>query len=244
MNERVANSGNDVQVRKTGVSDALARLRVEPGQVIELRALHVPQRYGKPSTVAGWFDDLDQLAAAAVQLEDRRAGGIYITLNVVSPALLARAYNRLDEHPQATTGDADILRRVWLPLDFDPVRPSGVSATDAELEAAKARAADAVAWLELEIHEKPEIWAFSGNGYHVLYRVDLPNNEAATNAVKGIIDATAGRFSDEAVSVDRTVFNAARIWKLYGTLARKGDAVPAIGRVHRRSQLLREGFQP
>jgi len=101
--------------RETVIRDALARLRVEPNQVIELRALNVPQRYGKPKTVAGWFDDLDKLAAAAVQLEERGATGVYTTLNIVSPALLARACNRLDEHPKALTCDADILRRVWLP---------------------------------------------------------------------------------------------------------------------------------
>lgn len=216
---------------------------MEPEQVIELRAPSVPQRYGKPKAVAGWFDDLDKLAAVAVQLEERGAAGIYTTLNVVNPALLARAYNRLDEHPKATTSDADIVRRVWLPLDFDPVRPAGISSTDAELDAAKARALDAVAWLDGELKDLPAGWAFSGNGYHALYRVDLPNDGRSTETVKRVIDTTAERFTDGAVSVDRTVFNAGRIWKLYGTLARKGDAVPALGRVHRRACILKEGFE-
>lgn len=225
------------------IRSALERLRVDPEQVIELRVPCVPQRYGKPKTVAGWFDDLDKLAAAAVQLEERGAAGIYITLNVVNPALLARAYNRLDEYPKATTSDADIVRRVWLPLDFDPVRPAGISSTDAELDTAKARALDAVEWLNRELKDRPAIWAFSGNGYHVLYRVDLPNNGRNTERVKRVINTTAERFSDGAVSVDRTVFNAGRIWKLYGTLARKGDAVPALGRIHRRACILKEGFE-
>jgi hypothetical protein len=235
--------GHAMMVRKTAIREALTRLRVEPEQVIELRALNVPQRYGKPGTVAGWFADLDKLTAAAVQLEERGASGIYVTLNVVNPALLARACNRLDEHPKALTGDADILRRVWLPLDFDPVRPAGISATDAKLRAARERALDAVEWLESQLNERPTIWAFSGNGYHVLYRVDLPNDDAATDSVKRVLNSTADRFSDAVVSVDRTVFNAARIWKLYGTLARKGDAVPSIGRIHGRACILAEGFE-
>ncbi len=33
-------------------------------------------------------------------------------------------------------------------------------------------------------------------------------------------------FNTDKVTIDTTVFNPARIWKLYGTTARKGDAVP------------------
>ncbi|MCP4251650.1 MAG: hypothetical protein GY778_31825 [bacterium] len=222
---------------------ALAQLRVEDGPVSELRAPNVPRRYGRPGTVAGWFDDLDALAAAAVQLEERAAPGVYVTLNLVKSDLLARACNRLDEHPKATTSDADIVRRVWLPLDFDPVRPAGISATDDELAAAKARAIDAADWLTNELGDEPTIWACSGNGYHLLFRVDLPNTDESTVWVKHVIDITAEKFSDGAVSVDRTVSNAGRIWKVYGTLARKGDEVAKLGRIHRRARILNEGFQ-
>ena len=43
-------------------------------------------------------------------------------------------------------------------------------------------------------------------------------------------------FSDERVTVDTANFNAARIWKLYGTVSRKGDSTPE--RPHRRSRIL------
>ena len=52
----------------------------------------------------------------------------------------------------------------------------------------------------------------------------------------------ARRLSDDHVSVDTGNYNAARIWKLYGTLARKGDSVPKIGRVHRRAHIMGKGF--
>lgn len=220
------------------IRQAVERLKVEPDQVIELRGLGVPRQYGKPATVAGWFNDADKLASAAIELEDRGAKGVYVTLNVVNPALLARAYNRLDEHPQAATSDADIIRRVWLPFDFDPVRPSGISATAEERHLTHVCTKKAVEWLQTVLNDTPAIWGDSGNGYHVLYRIDLPNDEAATAKVKQIIEETAKRFNDEKVTVDRTVFNAARIWKLYGTIARKGDEVPELDRVHRRSSIL------
>lgn len=228
--------------RHTEIRSALEILRVEPEQVIELRAPEVPQRYGRPATVAGWFDDLDALAAAAVELEDRGATAVYTTLNVVNPALLARACNRLVEHPKATTSDKDIIRRAWLPIDIDPARPAGISSDKAELLLARARALEVAGWLTEQLQAEPAVWAFSGNGWHLLFRADMPNADESTTIVKNIIDGAADRFSDEQVHVDRTVFNAGRIWKLYGTTARKGDQVARLGRVHRRARILGKEF--
>lgn len=224
------------------IRQALELLSVNPNQVFEVRAPNVPRNYGKPITVAGWYDDLDRLANAAVQLERDGAPAVYVTLNQINPALLARAFNRLAEHPSATTSDADVVRRVWLPFDFDPVRPAGISSSPDELTLAKATALATAKWLEHTLGSKPDIWAFSGNGYHLLYRIDLPNDPEATAHVQAAINGAADRFDNERVKVDRTVINAARIWKLYGTLARKGDQVPRLGRVHRRAEILQEDF--
>ncbi len=160
----------------------------------------------------------------------------------MNPELAARAYNRTINHPAATTSDNDIERRVWLPFDFDPVRPSGISSTDGELKYAKERALQAADWLTQELDEPPSIWGFSGNGYHLLFRIDMPNDETTTQQVKQIIEATSAKFTDSKVSVDRTVFNAGRVWRLFGTLNRKGEDVPHLGRVHRRSSILRAQF--
>ena len=78
--------------------------------------------------------------------------------------------------------------------------------------------------------------ADSGNGAHLLYRIDLPNDEAATALVKSCLATLDALFSDERVTVDTANFNAARIWKLYGTVSRKGDNTP--DRPHRRSRIL------
>ena len=80
------------------------------------------------------------------------------------------------------------------------------------------------------------IKADSGNGAHLLYRIDLPNDEAATALVKSCLATLDALFSDERVSVDTANFNAARIWKLYGTVSRKGDNTPE--RPHRRSRII------
>ena len=66
-------------------------------------------------------------------------GAIYFTINPVNPDLLARANNRFVESRTATS-DADIVCRRWLFIDLDPKRPSGISSSDAELDAARSMA--------------------------------------------------------------------------------------------------------
>ena len=54
--------------------------------------------------------------------------------------------------------------------------------------------------------------------------------------VECILRALAARFDNEHVKIDQTVFNPARICRLPGTLARKGDST--LLRPHRRARLL------
>jgi hypothetical protein len=201
----------------------------ERGSVVELRILKTRQK-----TVAGYFDDFDKLAEAAAEW-DGKAPAQYVTLNPVNPALLARAGNRVKGYAEEATGDRDILRRRWLPIDLDVVRPSGIASTNAEHAAALARAKEIRGWLSAQGWPAP-VLADSGNGAHLLYRVDLPNDDASRDLLKRCLEAVAFRFSDDCVSIDVGVCNAARIWKLYGTRVCKGDDTP--GRPHRRAALI------
>jgi hypothetical protein len=204
----------------------------EPGQVVEFR---VPKA-GKSGTISGYFDDLNKLAAAIAQKSGQPGiEGLYYTLNPVDPALLARSANHCKPYAQLTTSDANIQRRRWLLVDVDPCRPAGVSATDNEKRLAGERA-DVVRQYLLDLGWPSPIFADSGNGYHLLYRIDLPNDKDATALVKGVLDALAGKFDDNAVKIDRAVFNAARIVKAYGSLAAKGD--DTTDRPHRVACLL------
>ena len=200
----------------------------EPGQVIELRILRARH------TRSGYFDELDRAAEAAAKLNG--TASVYMTLNPCDPVLLARGVNRIVEYPEATTSDRDILRRAWFPIDLDPVRPAGVSSTEAEHEVAIAKAREVFGHLRSEGWPKPLV-ADSGNGAHLLYRIALPNDAESTELLKRCLQALALRFGDDLVSVDEKVFNAARIWKVYGTIACKGDNTPQ--RPHRQAKLLR-----
>jgi hypothetical protein len=212
--------------------DAVSLL-ISPGKVTEVRALT------DQFTHSGYFSDPDALVRAVEPLDtDTSVLGIYVTLNEVNPALLARRANRIKmrlSRKDATTGDMDILRRRWLPIDIDPKRPSGVSSTDEEHDLALAKAAEIAAWLASLGFPEP-ITGDSGNGAHLLYRIDLANDEPATVLVKGCLTALDTLFSDDRVSVDTANFNASRIWKLYGTVSRKGDDTP--DRPHRRSRII------
>ena len=118
------------------IRTALALLH-EPGEVYEIRALG--GRLGRP--LSGYFDDHDKAARAALECVRRDAEGVYVTLNGVNRALLARASNKvIDAQRAASTADKDIARRRWLFIDLDAVRPSGISSTDPEHQAALERA--------------------------------------------------------------------------------------------------------
>jgi hypothetical protein len=207
----------------------------EPGQITELRALHVQQRYGRPQTVAGFFDfeHMEHMAKEALQL-DRNAKGVYFTLNPVNPDLLARRCNRVEVADSGLqTADKDILRRRWLLVDADPQRVAGVSSTDAE----KALSLEVIRAVREHLVGKgwsDPIMADSGNGHHLLYGVDLPADDGGT--VQRVLQALAHQFNTDAVKIDTSVYNPARICKLYGTLSRKGDHTPE--RPHRRSCLM------
>jgi hypothetical protein len=206
-------------------------LLYEPGDVVELRAPGSRQ-----GTLSGYFDDMAALAAAGAELSGT-VSAVYVTLNPVKRALLARTVNRVKPYAKITTADADILERRWLLFDFDPQRPAGISSTDAEHAAALAAARACRQWLiEQGIPSASLALADSGNGGHVLARIDLPNTPESTTLVRRCLEATAPACNTAEVVLDPTVYNAARIVKLYGTVAAKGDTTEE--RPHRSTRML------
>ena len=206
--------------------------------VVELRCLHVGPRQ---ETWAGWFDNPEAFQNAVRQMESLQPGpsGIYATLNPVDAKLLARRVNQLKQAGKIPlTGDGDILNRRWFPVDCDPVRPSGISSTDAEHQAALERAEQIHRWLCAQGWPDP-VCADSGNGAHLLYPVDLPNDDASRSLLQQALSALAVRFSDSIIDIDTSVANAARIWKVYGTAARKGESTS--DRPHRTAHVLSAG---
>src|SRR5260370_25343952 len=184
-------------------------------QIVELRAFrHNGNVYSKVFA----SDDRTTLEIEA----ERCAGfeGVYFTLNPLSPTLLTSGRSAKDN---------DVIRRRILLVDVDPERPAATSAT--EEEKAKAREeSDAVQAHLTDLVFPLPIVADSGNGYHLVYRIDLPADDGGL--VKRCLTALQSKFP----SVDTRVANASRLCKLYGTSARKGKDTPE--RPHRKSALI------
>jgi len=188
---------------------------------IEIRH-HVGDRWQ-----SGIFDDV--FALRQVVRDVSVVGNVYSTLNApgdvpVTNEMRGRALS--DEH---------IDRVVRIPFDFDPVRPKGAPSTDAELDLARARrnrlsaALSAIGW------PAPAV-ATSGNGAHALYRCRLPNDASTREMLAAVYRGLKADFGDDHVAFDTTVRNPGRIWRLYGTVNRKG--LPTADRPHRLSKVI------
>jgi len=221
-----------------------------PGEVVEIRAYGCKKQNSAwegwaSDIVYGYFDNADDFGRAAEALDRAGAGGIYFTVNPVNPDLLARAYNRLKaaEKKGTLTTDKDVLVLRWLLLDLDPIRPKGISSTDDELAAADELRRRISAFLIKELGFSAGVPGCSGNGAHMSYRLaDLPNTDANKQMLSTCLKALAQQFSTDVVDVDEVVFNPARIWKLYGTTARKGDSTER--RPHRQSYIEPRWLEP
>jgi len=204
----------------------------EEGQVHELRIPKTKKR----GVISGYFDDLDALARNAdVLSNDVDIPAVYLTLNPAIPDLIARSANEVLDRCEVTTKDHEIDRRLHLLVDCDPIRPAGISSSDAEHEAAIERSRMIRAYL-LSEGFPPSLLADSGNGGHNIYRIDLPNDQEAADLLRRFLESLASRFDDAVVGVDKVVWNASRICKLYGTMVRKGSNHPT--RPWRKSSIL------
>lgn len=216
------------------VVDAL-RVLVAPDQIVELRALNVLRGKGRPHVEAGFFDadHLVEMATAALEITPF-AKGVYFTLNPLNRDLLARRCNRVAWAGSGELAkDKDVIKRRWLLIDADPVRDPLISATDPEKAAAEHVIREVRQFLRGRDWPDP-LLVDSGNGFHLLYRIDEPADD--DGRIQRLLSAIAARFDTAEVKIDCSVFNPARICKLPGTLARKGDSTPL--RPHRRARIL------
>jgi len=149
---------------------------------------------------------------------------IYFNLNPANKDLIARSYNKIIRSKLATS-DSDIVCYNLFPVDVDPIRPAGISSTGAE----KAKALEVILKIKewLREHGIESIPGDSGNGHHLLIPTIIYKNSSETTAkINQLLQLLDKKFSTEFAKVDTTVGNAARIWKLYGTLAMKGCHIP------------------
>lgn len=214
-------------------------LLARPGDVFELRGL--ARVNGQQHVTTGFFDDIEQLVLTAAD-RSGRDDGVYLTINPVNPALLARApKNKVRRAGSGdTTSDRDVARRRSILVDVDPIRPTGISSTNEEHAAALALARRIRDELAARGWPQP-ILADSGNGGHLIYAVDLAVDDAGlvSRVLANLSKLYSKPTADDgtpALKVDEKVFNPARISKIYGTLTRKGE--DTLDRPHRLARII------
>lgn len=174
-----------------------------PGEPHELRAL--PSGRGQVIVA----DSLDA-ACEAVQAVCNQT--VYYSLNPI-------------QRNASRASTKTVLVRQWFLVDIDPVRPTDVSATDAEKDAASEVMATLLGYLANLGWPMP-VLIDSGNGFHLLYRINLPADKLVQQILKGCLEFLATRFDTSTAKIDRAVHDAPRIAKLPGTWSRKGIPTP------------------
>ena len=184
-----------------------------PARLTEVRII------GNGKTFSGYFTNPDKLIAA---IKGYDGYGIYATINDIDPSCYGRTqHDCIIQKPKSTTADPDISNRSIILIDLDPERKSDTNSTDEEKGWAWQTATRVYAFLRDQGFNPPVI-ADSANGYHLSYRVSIPNDDDGKKLVENFLKVLDMYFSDDRVKVDTTVFNASRIAKITGTSSNKG----------------------
>jgi hypothetical protein len=207
--------------------------------VYEIRAMQMPSQPNQ----SGFFRQPAAAAAAAYHLSQHHPPGVYVTINEVSAAKASgQVLNRVGAAQRGgSAADCDISRLACLMVDIDSTRKSGTSATDDELAQAQSLADH----LEFEMfwhHGWPDpTFCMSGNGFYLLWRIDLANTPDNVGLLKRVLAGLAGRCTEfEGAEVDQSTYNPSRLIKVVGTMARKGPADDPE-RPHRLSHVIEYG---
>lgn len=200
----------------------------KPEDVIEVRCITSRSNY------SGYFKNVDNIIK---ELPRYSNGNVYFVLNKISDGCYSREqHETFVEKAKNTTSDGDISLREWLLIDVDPKRPSGVSSTNEEKNNAKLVINNVFSFLR-DIGFAEPIVCDSGNGFHLLYKISLENTEANKLLMQTVLQVLDLYFSNGKCDIDKIVFNASRITKLYGTDSKKGNNTD--DRPHRQSSILK-----
>jgi len=211
------------------------------GQVTAIRCLDLPRGQKILCETSG---DLARLARLAAGADDLGAKGCYFVPNPVRPERAGQPGGLKKAH---------IAARYWLLIDCDPRYPTDMSSSEGEMVAA---------WLVLcavrvlleSLGFRGAVVGCSGNGWHLCFPILKVHDDATQELLKSLLHGLQARCGDhlsemEELSItarkpletpkaiiDTGCHDGPRIWKLYGTTARKG--IPSPERPHRQAFLV------
>ena len=211
---------NEIEIRKTFEI-------IKKGDFTEVRVI------GNGKSHSGYFADVDNLIKA---LQTFTSENIYFVLNSITPACYDRKQQECFQSIQVeATKDNDIIRRDWMLIDIDSKRSAGVGSTDEEKKHALAVSRSVYRFMR-DVGFNPPVVCDSGNGTHLLYHISLENSADNATLISNVLKVLDLYFSTEKAQIDTVVYNASRITKLYGTVARKGKNTK--DRPHRQSRIM------
>jgi hypothetical protein len=234
-------------------SDRISNLRkfasrlFKDGELIEYRA-----KCADGGMRGFYFTDLQRLAEVVANLDStERALVSYTCINPLKGRLIRERgliVNPTDEQVNqiiasppgktASNDDIDILR--WIFIDVDTVRAPHLAATDKaafdkiqhecstdeEKAASKAVAIKVLSYLRQEKGWPQGIICDSGNGWHLLFRMNLQNTPTNYQNHGDVLKALKAKFDCSVANIDSTVYNPARLTRAYGSTTRKGTNTP------------------
>jgi hypothetical protein len=205
-------------------------VRVSETSILELRAIWPKgarpgiTKHFRAETYPAVADRRAAFEAEALRLNEL-GYNVYVVMNPIKADFVG-----------TSAKDSDISHRSVLLIDIDRAIKQDAPATDAEVAAASALA-DEVEDFHTSHGWGEPIRVMSGNGHHLYYLVDrFPNTAASKSATQKWLGALANKFDNSVVTIDRVVFNASRITKVVGTVARKGEE--SEGRPYRMARML------
>jgi hypothetical protein len=220
-------------------------LLFKPGDLIEYRVKRAEE---------GWrgfyYNDHEKLAETVNRLNnDPRVVASYYVINPIRPSLprergitvnpdAATVDSIVDGPTQQLTKNTDIDTLNWMFIDVDTIRAVGFehdSSTAEEKAATKKVAISVLEYLEEKGWPQP-LLGDSGNGYHILCRVNMMNSDHNIHMLVDCLKALAKKFDSPAATIDAAVFNASRLTRAYGSTTRKGKETPE--RPYRRNRLI------
>lgn len=222
-----------ININSEEVKRALELLK-PAGELFEIRTI---SKKGKDGIIySGYFTDAEKVVDVLSKHEfpDNMNTQVYFTLNSINKEIIKKDKdNKLCRGN--TTADENITAYKLLLIDLDTERETGTSSSNEELEKSHQKAVKVYQTLKEYGFSEP-VTALSGNGYHLLYKVNFENTPENVQLVKSFLGTLNRLYSDNMVKIDTTVYNPARICKLYGTIAAKGT--PTAERPHRQAKIL------
>ena len=210
------------------------RLLGEDRPVVEIRALSPKGSRRKLDPFVQHFRDCDYKDSASLKID----------FESTALALNTEGYNlytpinpiRTDFRGPGGARDTNIECRTWMLVDIDRKGDTSCPASEEEVDAARAVARSIRDYLASLGWPSP-IAMESGNGFHLYYPLaHLENSGAVCAQIKRTLSGLATKFDNDTVCVDRSVYNASRITKIPGTIARKGTE--SEGRPYRMAMIV------